>query len=42
MAANFSRLPDALGVVTTGNRQVLDVVRRPDGTSHILSPSNAN
>ncbi len=39
MAANFSRLPDALGVVTTGNRQVLEVVRRPDGTSHILSPS---
>ncbi|MGY1842056.1 hypothetical protein [Modestobacter sp. SYSU DS0875] len=42
MAANFSRLPDALGVVTTGNRQVLEVVRRPDGTSHILSPASAS
>jgi hypothetical protein len=41
LAANVSRLPNAPGLLTPGNRQVLEVLRRPDGTTHVLSPATA-
>jgi hypothetical protein len=42
LAANVSRLPDAPSLLTPGNRQVLEVLRRPDGTTHVLSPGTAD
>jgi hypothetical protein len=41
MAANVSRLPDAPALLTRGDRQVLEVLRRPDGTTHVLPPATA-
>lgn len=41
LAANVSRLPDAPALLTQGNRQVLEVLRRPDGMTHVLSPATA-
>ena len=38
LAASASKLPDAPGLVTTGNRQVLELLRKPDGSVRVLQP----
>ncbi len=41
MATGISRLPDAPAVLTERNRQVLELVRRPDGEVRVLAPRAA-
>lgn len=36
-----SRLSDAPALLTRGDRQVLKVLRRPNGTTHVLPPATA-
>jgi hypothetical protein len=38
LAAGASKLPDAPGLVTAGNRQVLELLRKADGSVRVLQP----
>jgi hypothetical protein len=40
MAAGVSRLPDAPALLTRGDRQVLEVLRRPSGEIRVLTPGS--